>query len=224
VWPCHSRCRRSDAVWQPWGRRPITLSLTSVLQILVVFQSSSFALFLVARRQREGPPTNLYLAALLGLVAVHLGSGPPQEAGRIPCRLAWPQLAGLLYYVTGFVICALERPRRFPGIGEEEGALVSASAGPSPPPAEDVEELRRVEGLVGAGRLYLEPELTIVGLARRPDACSRIPARARRRPSISSTPPASTRSRRSTPCSSGGRGSHRANTGGATALPEPSTG
>ena len=274
-------------------------SPSAVLQLLVVFQSVFFAFFLLVRRSRPDHPANTSLAALLGLVAIHLGSLLLQQAGRIPSGLTPAQLSGLLYgplfltfirsltfrrrlrpadgfhlvpagmallalaagglapevlalavfislgtylafamrtvrkyrhvlasthsdvrriplawlsfavaglsvvyvldlasfiagqagrggsplfsslpfaallaYVTGFVIGALEQPRLFVGVSEEEGNLVSPPR-VLPLGPEEVEDLRRLERLMVEKHPYLQPELTLVELAR----IARLPAR-----------------------------------------------
>lgn len=277
----------------------MTLSLATALQLLAVFQCAFFALFLLVRRSRLDPPTNLSLSAILGLLAVHLGTILLQQAGRIPWGVTAAHLAGLLYgplflvfvrsltfgrrlqprdglhllpaglalcllvagalvaeilavavfvslgvylvlamgtvrryrrvlastrsdarripyawlsyavaglvviyaldlasfmvgeagrgdsalltalrsaalliYVTGFVVGALERPRLFAGVSEEERTLVSAPAA-APLGPDEVADLDRLESLVTEQRPFLDPELTLLELAR----LARLPAR-----------------------------------------------
>jgi AraC-like DNA-binding protein len=277
----------------------MTLSLATALQLLVVFQCAFFALFLLVRRSRLDPPTNLSLSAILGLLAVHLSTILLQQAGRIPWGVTPAHLSGLLYgplflvfirsltfrrrlqpadglhllpaglalcllvagvllpeilavgvfvslgaylvsavatvhqyrrvlastrsdarripyawlsfavaglmviyaldlasfmvgeagqgdsalltalrsaalliYVTGFVVGALEQPRLFAGVSEEERTLVSAPAA-TRLGSEELADLEQLESLVAEKRPYLDPELTLLELAR----IARLPAR-----------------------------------------------
>ncbi|MGD1149541.1 MAG: helix-turn-helix domain-containing protein [Thermoanaerobaculaceae bacterium] len=75
----------------------MTFSPTTALQLLVVFQCAFFAVFLLVRRSRFDPPTNLSLSAILGLLAAHLGTMLLQQAGRIAWGVTTAQLSGLLY-------------------------------------------------------------------------------------------------------------------------------
>jgi len=73
--------------------------------------------------------------------------------------------AALLIYVSGYVVAALEQPQLFSGVSEEERDAAAVpevmTLGP-----EELEELRRLELLVTERRPYLQPELTLILLAR----------------------------------------------------------
>lgn len=81
----------------------------------------------------------------------------------VPLRAAF--FVVLLGYVAGFVYLSLESPRLLVGVTAAEESAAAAESVPRPLTPEDGAELEWIEAEVESRQLYLDPELTLPGLA-----------------------------------------------------------